>query len=449
VELSEALVVNGAGEGTPSFDVFARHLDPAWIARALAATGTATVRRRKLPAEAVVWIVIGMGLLRDRSIQDVVRHLDLVLPDETRPTGRGVVTSSAVVQARDRLGAEPLAALFTQTAQAWAHASADRHRWRGLVLYGVDGSTLRVPDCAENEAAFGRPASSRGHAAYPQLRFVVLMALRSRLLAGAQLGRCTGGELPLAEPLWDQIPDASLTVMDRGLIDYDVFHGLTSRGHGRHWLVRAKSNLRWSVVQPLGPDEWLVDLPIQRKTRKAHPEMPQTLRARAIRYQNRGFRPQILLTSLLDAATFPAAELVTLYHERWEMELGFDEVKTHTLEREEALLRSREPERLRQEFWGLALGYNLVRLEMEQTAGRVGVPPRRISYRGALLLVRGFWATAWITSPGTLPRRLETFREEMAMMVLPERRPRWFPRAVKIKMSNYPLKHTTRALRHA
>ena len=120
---------------------------------------------------------------------------------------------------------------------------------------------------------------------------------------------------------------------------------------------------------------------------------------------------------------------------------GFDEVKTHTLEREEAL-RSRAPQRVRQELWGLAMGYNLVHLEMERVARRVGIPPRRISYRHALMLIRNFWITAWLASPGVLPRRLETLHEELALLVLPERRPRRFPRAVKIKMSNYPIKPT-------
>ena len=169
MDLGRAIPAVGVGGQAESFQLFSKHIDPVWIAQALQATGTATVRRRKLPAEYVVWIVVGMGLLRDRSIQEVVRHLDLVLPDADASTGRGTATGSAVVQARDRLGAEPLAALFTQTAEPWSVASADTHRWRGLAVYGVDGSTLRVADTRENEDAFGRPGSGRGRAGYPQL----------------------------------------------------------------------------------------------------------------------------------------------------------------------------------------------------------------------------------------------------------------------------------------
>ena len=437
--IGSTLLDVGAGERSETFELFSRHIDPAWIEEALRTTETVTVRRRKLPAEYVVWIVIGMGLFRDRSIQEVVRHLDLVLPDVASPSGRGVVTGGAVVQARDRLGDQPMAALFAQTARHWAALSAAKLRWRGLEVYGVDGSQLRIADTEENEAVFGRPASGRGHTGYPQLRIVALMVLRSHLLADLVVGPCTDAEQLLAQPLWDKLPDSSLTIVDRGFISYPVFHQIQSQGRQRHWLTRAKSNLQWSIVKRLGPNDHLVELPVHRNTRRAHPELPESLPARAVRYQRRGFRPQILLTSLLDPVAYPAAEIRDLYHERWELELGFDEIKTHTLEREEAL-RSRAPDRVRQELWGLAIGYNLVHLEMERVARRTGIPPRRISYRHALMLIRNFWITAWVASPGVLPRRLETLHEELALLILPDRRPRRFPRAVKIKMSNYPLK---------
>jgi hypothetical protein len=449
MDLGQAMPMVGAGDRAVSFELFSRHIDPVWIAQALQATGTATVRRRKLPAEYVVWIVVGMGLLRDRSIQEVVRHLDLVLPDAKKtPQGRGSATGSAVVQARDRLGAEPLTALFQQTARRWAGDSADALRWRGLVVYGVDGSTLRVADTEENEQTFGRPGSGRGRAGYPQLRLVALMVLRSHLLAGLVAGRCTDSELKLAEPMWETIPNDSLTIVDRGFISCAVFHQIQSHGSRRHWLTRAKSNLKWRVVKQLGPKDHLVELTVHRNARRIRPELPETLTVRAIQYQRRGFRPQILLTSLLDPEAYPAAEIAQMYHERWELEMGFDEVKTHTLEREENMLRSRAPERVRQELWGLAIGYNLVRLEMERVARHAGVPPRRISFRHALMLIRNFWVvTAWLCSPGVLPRRLDALHEELALLILPERRPRTYPRAVKIKMSNYPLKRETRPRR--
>jgi hypothetical protein len=439
MDLGRMLEAVGTGERSASFEVFADSLDPHWIEQALAATGSATVRRRKLPAEQVVWIVIGMGLFRDRSIQEVVHHLDLVLPGRAPTAPRAVATSSAVVQARDRLGAAPLQTLFEQTAAGWASDSADAHRWRGLAVYGVDGSALRIPDTPENEQAFGRPGTNRGGTAgYPQLRLVVLMVLRSHLLAGLNLGPWSSGEVTLADPLWEKLPDHSVTIVDRGFLSYALLHRLSTSGTQRHWLTRTKSNLKWRTVKRLGPNDEIVEILVSRQTRQAHPELPDPWQVRAVHYQRKGFRPQTLLTSLLDPATYPAAEIAKLYHERWELELGFDEIKTHTLEREESL-RSRAPERVRQEVWGLAVAYNLVRLAMQQVAHRERVVPSRISFRHTLLLLRGFWQlTAWVASPGNLPRRLEGLHQQVALLVLPPRRPRRYPRAVKIKMSNYP-----------
>jgi hypothetical protein len=449
MDLAEALLEVGTGRAEASFALFAQTLDPQWIDAALQATGTATVRRRKLPADYVVWLVIGMGLLRDRSIEEVVRHLNLVLPGVDPPTRRPTVTGGAIVQARDRLGDQPLETLFAATAARWATGSAHEHRWRGLAVYGVDGSSLRVPDSAENDQTFSRPKTGRGRAGYPQVRIVALMVLRSHVLAGFALGPWHVGEVTLAASLWPQLPEASLTVLDRGFLSYLLFHQIQSGGAQRHWLARAKKNLRWHVRRRLGPDDWLVDLPVHPTLRRAHPELPETLPARAIRYHRRGFRPHTLLTSLLDPALYPAVEIVELYHERWELELGFDEVKTHTLEREEAL-RSRAPQRVQQEIWGLAIGYNLIRLEIARVAARAHVAPRRISYRHTLMLIRNFWLTAWLAPPGTLPRRLEALQDELALLLLPPRRSeRRFPRAVKIKMSNFPLKRSRRSRRRA
>jgi hypothetical protein len=450
MDLGEALLQAGEGRAEESFALFAQTLQPEWIEQALQATGTATVRRRKLPAEYVVWLVIGMGLLRDRSIQEVVRHLDLVLP--LRDRERQTVSGSAIVQARDRVGPQPLAWLFQHSADAWATASAAEHRWRALAVLGVDGTTLRLPDSPENDAEFGRPGTSRGEAAagYPQLRLVALMVLRSHLLASMAFGPYSDGEITLAQDLWSKLPDRSLTILDREFAIYQLFHQLADPSRERHWLTRAKqgkTTAKLIVVQRLGPNDTIVELRPSRNTRRLHPTLPERLRVRAIHYQRRGFRPQTLLTSLIDPDTYPATEIIALYHERWELELGFDEVKTHTLEREEASLRCKAPERVAQELWGLALAYNLVRLAMACVAQRAGVSPARISYRHALNFIRLFWLSAHLASPGVLPRRLEALHEELALLILPARRPRSFPRAVKIKMSKFPRKRPRHGLK--
>src|SRR5580700_7011112 len=134
----------------PKLDDFRKRIDPAWIEAALAATGTATVRRRRLPSEQVIWVVLGMGLFRDRPIEDVVTKLDLALPGSG-----GTIARSSISQARERVGSEPMKWLFDRCASEWSRRSADAHRWRGLSLYGMDGSTVRIPDSPENRATFG------------------------------------------------------------------------------------------------------------------------------------------------------------------------------------------------------------------------------------------------------------------------------------------------------
>jgi hypothetical protein len=153
-----------------------------------------------------------------------------------------------------------------------------------------------------------------------------------------------------------------------------------------------------------------------------------------------GFPPSILLTSLLDAKKYPAREIVALYHERWELELGYDEMKTHMLNREEAI-RSRTPAGVRQELWGVFLAYNMVRLEMARVAVEAKIEPTRISFIESLRLIRSEWEWLSVASPGAIPKRLAALREAMKRYVLPpRRRERRFPRAVKIKMSAYPRK---------
>ncbi len=413
------------------------HVDPDWVEVALVSTGTATVRRRRLPAEQVLWLVIGMALMRNESVERVVQWLDLALPKE----GNEPVAKSAITQARQRLGEDPVAYLFALTASVWAHASATRHAWRGLALYGVDGSTLRVPDSAENWEAFGGQVGNgkRNGSAYPTIRLVGLLALRSHLLAAMAFDRYAKGETTLTRQLWGQVPDNALVIADRNFLVPKDLTALHHGGQNRHWMTRAKSNTKLKRTQRLGVDDDLVEIVLSRKTRRTYPELPAVWLARAIRYQHKGFRPGILLTSLLDPKQYPAAELVPLYHERWEVELAYDEVKTHLLAREETI-RSRTPSGVRQEVWGIALAYNLVRLEMERAANAAGVPPSRISFVNALALVRYTWlisATAPL-APGKIPSRLADLRRQLKLLVLPERRPgRAYPRAVKIKMSAY------------
>lgn len=426
------------------FEQFTRHLTADWVEDALALTGTATVRRRRLPAEAVIWLLIGIALMRNESIERVAALLGVALPS----TKGELVARSALTQARQRLGEAPMEYIFSATGAEWGTRSAGAHRWKQLALYAMDGSTLRVPDSRENWKAFGGQLGNgtRAGSAYPTVRVVALMAVRSHIVAAMRFGSYKTGEVTLARELWADAPDHSLTIVDRNFVVAGDLVALEQEGTNRHWLSRARSATKLRTVKKLGKGDELVEVVLSDSTRRANPQLPAKWTVRAIRYKRKGFRESTVLTSLTDAERYPRDEIVALYHDRWEIELGYDEIKTHLLAREETI-RSRTPEGVRQELWAIGLAYNLVRVEMERAADAAGVPPTRISFVNALSMIVNAWIV-WSTlpvAPGRIPSALLDLRMRLRLLVLPERRTdRTYPRAVKIKMSNYDKKWVNR-----
>lgn len=411
---------------------FQASLEMSWIDEALAATGTASIRRRKFPAEQAVWLVLGMALFRDRSINDVVAHLGLTLP------GTGTLAKSAIPVARRKLGPAPMKHLFQRVAGAWSNAEKAGD-YRGLTLLGIDGTCMRVQDSDANFEHFGKPTCRDGEGGgYPQLRLAALLNLGTRMVTDMEFGAFEKSETALAEPLIARLPDDSLTLVDRGFYSYKLVHDVTQGGRNRHLLARLRKNIEVEVIEVLSDGTQRVRIHPNQSLKRTHPEFTATLVGRVITYQHPGGEPSRLFTTLMDADIHPAAELIRLYHDRWELEIAFDELKTHMLERLESL-RSKTPEGVEQELWGVFLLYNLVRREMLLTAESINVQPRRISFWESLLLIRNVWITAWTTSaPGTIPRHLLDLRTNLAALVLPERRSdRRYPRHVKIKMSNY------------
>lgn len=434
--LFAGLLITAADHHPESFGRFCRNIPEDWVQQTLVATGTATLRRRRLPAEQVVWLVIGMALYRDRPIDEVVTSLDLVVDPQ-----RGGLSSGTVPQARAKLGEEPMQRLFEMTAAAWAIESANVYRWRRLAVYGIDGTTMRVADSAANREHFGSAsAGERGISGYPLVRIAALMVLRSHLVAAVSFGPYRDAEMKHAEQIIDRVPDDSLLIVDRGFLSAAFLLGIQRTGANRYWLTRAKSNTKYRIVETLGPGDALIEMDVSSAARAKDPSLPLVMRARAISYQRPGCKPQTLLTSLLDPRKFPAAEIKLLYHERWELELGYGEVKTDMLAREECI-RSKSPQMVRQELWGIFLAYNMVRLEMDRVARQLGIWPTKISFVAALHLIRDEWMWSAGARPGAIPRHLHNLRANIKRLVLPpRRRERVYPRAVKLKMSNFPRK---------
>ena len=422
-------------------------LDDEWIDEALRETKRGSVRRRRLPASLTMWVVIAMALFRDRSIEEVVAHLGLANRSKSYgQTDAPTVGSGVIAEARKRLGAAPVKALFYRTAEEWSASDDSTPRWRGLELSGLDGITLRVADSNENVAEFGLPGSSRGRAAYPQIRLLLLTGLRTHLFRACTFGPCRGkrtGELSLARELWELVPSQSLVVVDRGLIEYGAMYRLNHGDNGettrqRHWLAPSKKHAKWNRVKRLGDGDAVVEVKIGSKARTEDPELPPTMQVRAITHQLRGSRPQTLLTSMLDAVAYPAQQIRALPYEGREVDIGHDELKTHMLEQRETL-RSKRPEGVKQEIWGLLIAYNLVRRKMIDISKEAGVEPIRISFRHTLQVLRmcclvAVWAAAISGGLGSH----DVFRVMIRLLILPPRtRHRHYERHVKARQRKY------------
>lgn len=433
---AEELAATAASADGSTFRSLQERIPIEWITQALEESGVATLRRRRLPAEQVIWLVLGIALYRDRPIEEVVDKLDLAL-------GKGgPVARSSIAQARMRVGARPLELLFETTAAVWSRPCRTDEPWCGLRIMAIDGTVLRVPDSAENRAKFGGQTTDRGPSAYPLVRVVALMAARSHVLAAASVDPYVGSnEHDEAVGLLAKVPNFTVTIVDRGLHGAGLLIPLTRDGVERHYIRRARARLRWKKIESLGKGDAIVEMQITDASRKKDPSLPKTWRMRAIDYSVKGEK-RTILTSLMDTEKYKSTEIVALYRERWEIENGFDELKTEVLAREETI-RSRTPAGVEQEVWGLLLTYNLIRVEMQRIAADAEVSPRRISFVFALLQIRDEFMWAAITrSPGAIPRHLTEMRARIKRFVLPERRSdRSYPRRVKWQ-SGYPRKRS-------
>lgn len=410
-------------------DALASLIDPTWIEQALQASGKASIRRRKLPAEHAIWLVIGLALFRNLPLWQVVQQLALSLDATSLPA------PSASVQARQRLGEEPLACLFGLLTRAWRPTSDAAQ----LRILAVDGVVWNAPDTPENRQELGSCSTQYGPLPWAQIRATCLMDTLSHELLDAQIGSMDSGELTLAAQL--QGMDHSLTLFDRAYFSAAFLLDWQSQGCGRHWLMRAKDNLRHEILSTLAPGDSIIRMPVSPRARGLHPELPTHWQARLIEVEIAGRRRRFI-TSLQDL-TYTAAELAQLYTERWEIELGLREIK-QSLQQAQPVLRSKQPALVRQELWGVLIAYTLLRRWMREMAQQVQVEPRRISFHTAMFAIINLLCFASLESAATLPQQLARLLEQAHVFVLPPRRPdRHFPRVVKNRAHKFPTKNAS------
>src|SRR3982075_3149733 len=370
-----------------SLGVIAKTFPVSKVHEILATTGKSSVRERDLPAHVVVYYVIALALYMHSSYREVLRCLLegvhwLLAPSETVK----VAGKSGISQARTRLGWEAVRRLHDEVVKPIAIRSTRGAWYRKYRLVSLDGSTLDVADEAENEKAFGRPGSSRGSSAYPQIRFVSLVENGTHVLFGSQMADYGTGEITLAKTVLPSLQRGMLCLADRQFFGFELWN--LARTTGADLLWRIKKNMRLARVQLLSDGSYLSQIYPPVRARR-----PNTngVRLRVTDYYlHRVAEAEPIyriVTTILNHDKAPAVELAALYHERWEIETALDELKTH-LRGAKIVLRSRTPDLVRQEFFGLMMAHFAIRGLMHEAALKADDDPDQLSFIHTVRVIR-------------------------------------------------------------
>ena len=388
-----------------SLGVIAKTFPPSKVHAALEATNKASIRQRDLPAHVVVYFVIALALYMQSSYREVLRCLLEGVQWLLDPsTAMKVAGKSGISQARTRLGWEPVRLLHDEVVRPIAGPSTKGARYGEWRLVSLDGSTLDVADEAANDAAFGRPGASRGSSAYPQIRFVSLVENGTHVLFASQMADYATGEISLAKSVLAGLEKGMLCMADRQFYGFALWTRAQATGADLLW--RIKKNMRLDKEQQLPDGSYLSRIyPSERDRRRK----TNGVTVRVIEYRLEGVPDAEpiyrLLTTILDHEKAPAHELAALYHERWEIETSLGELKTH-LRGARIVLRSKTPDLVRQEFYGLLMAHFAIRSLMHEAALKADEDPDRLSFLHAVRVVRRKMTTSVAIPPsaeGELP----------------------------------------------
>ena len=370
-----------------SLGVVAKTFPVATVKSVLEATGRGSRRQRELPAHVVVYYVIALALYMQSSYREVLRGLLEGIQWLLNPTARIKVTGkSGISQARTRLGVEPIKQLHDQIVCPIATEATKGAWYRDWRVVSLDGSTLEVADEDANDAAFGRPVAQRGKSAFPQIRFVSLVENGTHVLFGTQMAGYGTSEMTLAKGVLSCLGQGMLCLADRYFFSFGLWQ--QARATGSELLWRIRKNLRLPCEQRLADGSYLSRIyPSQQdRQRQRHGVV-----VRVIDYRLEGVagaEPMYrLVTTILDPKKAPAPELAALYHERWEIETALDELKTH-LRGARIVLRSKRPDLVRQEFYGLLMAHFAIRGLMHEAALKADEDPDRLSFVHAVRVIR-------------------------------------------------------------
>ena len=347
--------------------------------------GCNSERVRRFPAAAGVYYCMALSLYPEASYESVFAAVVDGLAWMQGDVTGGSVAKSSISQLRNKIGHGPLRELHHRTCVPLAlpgqHPDAF---YCGLRLVAMDGGNFEIPDEVENVAAFGYPGSRTGHAGYPQAQCAVLVECATHAILAANLGAYRTGEWEICKPLLSALSPGMLCLADRGFNGYEHFKAASQTGAKLLW--RCTSNRVLPVLKTLPDGSYLSTI---------HPGAPrgreESISVRVVEYSlpnmPGGESRYRLLTTLLDHLEAPALELATIYHERWEVEAVFDELKVH-LRQGRRTLRSKTAEGVRQEFYGWVLAHYAVRWLMHQAASEHRIKQRSLSFTAHVQLIR-------------------------------------------------------------
>jgi hypothetical protein len=379
-----------------SVGVLTRVFPPDLVDEVVAAAGRTEQRHRSLPARVMAYFSIGMALYSEGSYEDVLAQLTDGLSwasgwAESYPPP----SKSAIFQARARLGSQPLAALFERVAQPIGTEPTGAEATPGVWLAGrrlvaIDGTCLDVADTLANAEHFGRPGVNKGEqAAFPQARVVALAECGTHAIFAAQIGAYGESEATLTEPLLARLAPGMLLTADRGFFSYALWRKASGTGADLLWRVRTdRAGPKPAHLQDLPDGSWLAHL---RQTHSAAARRAEPMLVRVIDYTIDDGRDNPasyrLLTTLTDPDEVTATQLAAAYTQRWEIELAFDELKTHQ-RGPRTVLRSKSPDLVLQEIWGHLCCHYAIRCLMHHAALHAGHDPDRVSFVAALRITR-------------------------------------------------------------
>ena len=370
-----------------SLGVIAKFFPADKVHEVLNQTGRTSVRERDLPAHVVVYYVIALALYMRSSYREVLRCLLEGVQWLLDPSSAvKVAGKSGISQARSRLGAEPLKKLYAAMVVPIAESRTKGAWYRQWRLISLDGSTLDTADTGENDKAFGRPGSSRGSSAFPKIRFVALLENGTHVLWAARMSKYATDELTLAQDVVPRLRKGMLCLADRFFPSYKLWQAAAQTGADLLW--RTRQNARLDVDRRLPDGSYLSRIYASTSDRR---NQRKGMVVRVIDYRLKDVKDAEpiyrLITTILDPAQAPAKELAALYHERWEIETALDELKTH-LRGAQIVLRSKTPELVEQEFYGLLMAHFAIRGLMHEAALRADEDPDRLSFLHSVRVVQ-------------------------------------------------------------